>query len=56
MRLQGSQEDLLGMLRTLAQQVENLPLVMDVEDMKRKAARFQEALDRDKGVLDSLIP
>ena len=58
------------MLGTLAQQVENLQggtnprstqsegtasLIMDIDDLKRKAARFQEAIDRDKRALDSLI-
>ena len=31
-------------------------LTMDVDDLKRKATRFQESLDRDNGMLDTLAP
>ena len=70
-RLYEAQEDLAGMLRTLAQQVETLqggttpgsaqftstaPLVMDVEDLKRKATRFIEAIDQNKRAIDILAP
>ena len=29
---------------------------MDVEDLKRKAIRFHEAIDRDKRAIDTLVP
>ena len=31
-------------------------LVMDVKDLKRKATRFHEAIDRDKRAIDTLFP
>ena len=71
-RLYEAQEDLKGMLRTLAQQVEKLQggthpgslqpdsttpivMIMNVEDLKRKATRFIESIDQNRAI-DSLAP
>ena len=68
-RLHETQEDLKGMLRTLAQQVENLQggthpessqpenaasIVMDVEDLKSKATRLIEQVDQHNRHLNTL--
>ena len=70
-QLREAQEDFQGKLESLARHVEGIrvgtnpmhaqsegvaALVMDVDDLKRKATRFQDSLDRDRNVIGTLVP